>query len=171
MRQSIRHVKHGVAEQRVPHEQTALTGGGDRRISVEDGTAVESARGVAESAEKSGPAAAETRSRASSDSLDFAEGGEDRRVSVKGAKTVENPLTKKAGKASDTTPKNPEELDQAQQTALVTKKALPSLLSFATIIVSLSQTTGMVIDVDIPWPSEWIQVMNLWLGCRFCSPH
>ena len=49
-------------------------------------------------------------------------------------------------------------LNQAQQQALVTKKAVPGLLSFATIIVSLCQTTGMVVDVDIPWPSRWIQV-------------
>ena len=78
----------------------------------------------------------------------------DRRVSVKGAETVENPLATKA-KASELTT---DELTTDQQQALITKKALPNVLSFATIIVSLCQTTGMVIEVEIPWPSEWIQV-------------
>ena len=92
--------------------------------------------------------------------------GENRRISVQDAETVENPLA--AAAAKDPTPSEPELTSDhsarawytggAQQQALIRKKALPSLLSFAGLIVSLCQTTGMVIDVDIPWPAEWVQV-------------
>ena len=73
--------------------------------------------------------------------------------------TVENPLSKEMEEKRNAAAENGvPALNQAQQQALVTKKAVPGLLSFATIIVSLCQTTGMVVDVDIPWPSRWIQV-------------
>ncbi len=88
--------------------------------------------------------------------------GADRRISLQDAHTVENPISAaNAGKAEEeegSAPNKASELDQAQQQALITKKTLPSLLTFATIIVSLVQNTGMVIDVKIPWPAKWIQV-------------
>ena len=113
--------------------------------------------------------------------------GADRRISLQDAHTVENPLSAaNAGKAEEeegSASNKAPELDQAQQQALITKKTLPSLLTFGTIIVSLVQNTGMVIDVKIPWPAEWIQVKGqgpvrlniltdcwvLFHNCRYCG--
>ena len=113
--------------------------------------------------------------------------GADRRISLQDADTVENPLSAaNAGKAEEeegSASNKAPELDQAQQQALITKKTLPSLLTFGTIIVSLVQNTGMVIDVKIPWPTEWIQVKgqgpvrlsiltDCWMlchNCRYCG--
>ena len=128
--------------------------------------------GAENPAPASDPTWVATRARATSESLSFANEtaakpglGADRRVSVRGADTIENPLSApKAGEGeeeeeADTTVTAPE-LNEEQQQALIAKKAVPSLLSFATIIVSLCQTTGMVVEVEIPWPSQWIQVMG-----------